>query len=196
MKAHQEAMEERLGRGEPAATVASVASFFLSRIDTQVDKLLDTMSDPRAKALRGRAAVASARLAYALWKETYAGPRWEKLRAAGARVQKPLWASTSTKDKSYPDVKYVEPLIGPFTVNTLPDETIAAFRDHGRVADTVELNLDGERRALADLESLGVSLRRVTGELVEEGIEKFNQPFDALLAALEEKRKALVPGRG
>ena len=106
-------------------------------------------------------------------------------------MQKPLWASTSTKDKAYPDVKYVEPLIGPFTVNTLPDETVDAFRDHGRVADTVELDLDRQRRALADLESLGISLKRVTDELVEEGIEKFNQPFDALLAALEVKRKSL-----
>jgi transaldolase len=192
MHAHLDALDARMGRGEPVATVASVASFFLSRIDTKVDKLLDGMTDPRAKAIRGMAAVASAKLAYALWKETYSGPRWERLRAAGARVQKPLWASTSTKDKAYPDVKYVEPLIGPFTVNTLPDETVDAFRDHGRVADTVELDLDRERRALADLESLGISLKRVTDELVEEGIEKFNQPFDALLAALEAKRKALT----
>jgi transaldolase len=192
MHAHLDALDARMDRGEPVATVASVASFFLSRIDTKVDKLLDGMSDPRAKAIRGMAAVASAKLAYALWKETYSGPRWERLRAAGARVQKPLWASTSTKDKAYRDVKYVEPLIGPFTVNTLPDETVDAFRDHGRVADTVELDLDRERRALADLESLGISLKRVTDELVEEGVEKFNQPFDALLAALEAKRKALI----
>jgi transaldolase len=192
MHAHLDALDTRVGRGEPLATVASVASFFLSRIDTKVDKLLDGMTDPRAKAIRGMAAVASAKLAYALWKETYSGPRWERLRAVGARVQRPLWASTSTKDKAYPDVKYVEPLIGTFTVNTLPDETVDAFRDHGRVADTVGLDLDHERRALADLESLGVSLKRVTDELVEEGIEKFNQPFDALLAALEDKRKALA----
>ncbi len=192
MHAHLDALDARMKRGEPVATVASVASFFLSRIDTKVDKLLDAMTDPRAKAIRGMAAVASAKLAYALWKETYSGPRWEKLRAAGARAQKPLWASTSTKDKAYPDVKYVEPLIGPFTVNTLPDETVDAFRDHGKVEGTVERDLDRERRALADLESLGVSLERVTDGLVNEGIEKFNQPFDALLAALDEKRKALA----
>ncbi len=192
MLAHLEALEARMARGEPLGTVASVASFFLSRIDTKVDKVLDAMADPRAEAIRGKAAVASAKLAYALWKETYSGPRWEALRAAGARTQKPLWASTSTKDKAYPDVKYVEPLIGPFTINTLPDETVDAFRDHGRVADTVELDLEGERRALAGLAELGISLDRVTAELVAEGIDKFIQPFDALLAALEEKRKALI----
>jgi len=179
--------------GAPLAEVASVASFFLSRIDSKVDKLLDGMKSTGhaedAAALRGTAAVASARLGYRMWKETYTGPRWEKLAAAGARVQKPLWASTSTKDDAYSDVKYVEALIGPHTVNTLPDETIEAFRDHGKVARTVEDDLDAQKRALERLEAVGVSMKTVTDELVAEGIEKFNQPFDALLEALGAKRE-------
>ena len=142
-----------------------------------------------AAALRGTVAVASARLAYRMWKETYSGPRWEKLRDAGARVQKPLWASTSTKDKTFSDVKYVEALIGPQTINTLPDETMEAFRDHGTVAVTVEDDLDRQAAYLEGLEAIGISLKQVTDELVAEGIEKFNEPFDALLAALDEKRK-------
>ncbi len=201
MEAHLQAMEDRKKKGESPAQVGSVASFFLSRIDVKVDKMLDAMKDrgehaEEAKALRGTAAVASARLAYQLWKETYAGPRWEALRAAGARVQKPLWASTSTKDPAYPDVKYVETLIGPQTVNTMPDETVDAFRDHGRVEDTVERDLEEQRSVLARLEKIGISMKQVTDELVDEGIEKFNQPFDELMEALEEKRKSLSGTRG
>jgi transaldolase len=200
MEAHLQAMEARVEAGKPPSEVASVASFFLSRIDVKVDKRLDDMKAAgehveEATALRGTAAVASARLAYRMWKGTYAGPRWEKLEKAGARFQKPLWASTSTKDPVYSDVKYVEALIGPHTVNTMPDETVEAFRDHGRVADTVEDDLDGQEKVLERLEAIGISVKRVTDELVDEGIEKFNQPFDALLAALEEKRKSLAAGR-
>ncbi len=199
MEAHLQAMETRLETGQPLADVASVASFFLSRIDVMVDKRLDAMKAAgdhaeEAAALRGTAAVASARLAYRMWKETYAGPRWEKLKNAGARFQKPLWASTSTKDPAYSDVKYVEALIGPHTVNTLPDETIEAFRDHGRVADTLENDLDGQKKVLERFEAIGISMKRVTDALVDEGIEKFNKPFDALMEALEEKRKALAAG--
>jgi transaldolase len=194
MEAHLQALELRREKGEPLGAVASVASFFLSRIDVMVDARLDAMETPEAKELRGRAAVASAKLAYELWKGTYAGPRWEALREAGARVQRPLWASTSTKDDAYSDVKYVEALIGPHTVNTLPDETVEAFRDHGKVEDTVELDLDAERAALDRLAALGIEIGPVADALVEEGIVKFVKPFDALLAALDEKRNLLAAG--
>jgi len=195
MQAHLRAMERRRDDGLPLAGVASVASFFLSRIDTQVDERLDEIAgtQPSAGSLRGQAAVASAKAAYRLWQETYTGPRWEALHAAGAQVQRPLWASTSTKDPSYPDTKYVEPLVGKQTVNTMPDATIDAFRDHGKVvADSVE---DGVAEALEvppKLAALGIDLDQVTAALVVEGIAKFEKPFDALLQNLEEKRAALA----
>jgi transaldolase len=128
-----------------------------------------------------------------MWKKTYSGPRWKALAEAGARVQKPLWASTSTKDDSYSDVLYVETLIGPHTINTLPDQTVDAFRDHGKVADTVEDDIDGQHRVLERLESIGISMKEVTDELVEEGVAKFVTPFDALVEALDQKRKLLSP---
>ena len=194
MEAHLAAMEERLEKGHAAAPVASVASFFLSRIDVMVDKMLDKMDNPKAKELRGEAAVASAKLAYQQWKERYGGERWEALAERGARVQKPLWASTSTKDDSYSDVKYVEPLIGPQTINTLPDETVDAFRDHGKVATTVEDGVDQAKKVMSGLKDLGIDIDEVTDKLVEEGIEKFNKPFDSLLDSLKEKSKALASG--
>ncbi len=197
IEAYFRAMEARLKRREPLKRVASVASFFLSRIDTKVDKTLDAMiaagrNADEARALRGRTAIANARLAYRMWKEMHAGGRWAPLEKAGARLQRPLWASTSTKDPKESDVKYIETLIGPHTVNTMPDETIAAFRDHGRVEDTLERDLDGARAVMDRLAALGIDIGRVTAELVDEGIDKFIQPFDALLAALEEKRRALA----
>jgi len=197
MEAHLDALEARHEAGKPLDAVASVASFFLSRIDTKVDGQLDAMrkkgeNAEKAAALRGKAAIASAKMAYARWKGVYAGSRWDALAAAGAKFQKPLWASTSTKDPAYPDVMYVEPLIGPHTVNTLPDVTIDAFRDHGRVAETVERDLEEAQRALAGLDALGISMTQVTDELVEEGVKKFIDPFDALLADLEEKKKSLA----
>lgn len=197
IEAYFGAMEARLKRREPLKRVASVASFFLSRIDTKVDKTLDAMiaagrNADEARALRGRTAIANARLAYRMWKEMHADGRWAPLEKAGARLQRPLWASTSTKDPKESDVKYIETLIGPHTVNTMPDETIAAFRDHGRVEDTLERDLDGARAVMDRLAALGIDIGRVTAELVDEGIDKFIQPFDALLAALEEKRRALA----
>ena len=197
MGAHLEALERRVGAGEDPGGVASVASFFLSRIDVMIDEKLDAMVEAgehaeEAAALRGRAAVASAKLAYRLWKGTYSGPRWQGLEAAGARVQKPLWASTSTKDPSYPDLKYVEPLIGPRTVNTMPDSTLDAFRDHGRAAVTVEEGLDEAENDLRRLAAIGIDLDRVTDALVEEGIEKFIKPFDSLLRTLEQERARLA----
>lgn len=196
MQAHQRALERRLADGLPLGGIFSVASFFLSRIDSMVDKQLDALDDARAAqaaALRGQAAVASARSAYRRWRQTYSGPRWERLAAAGAKVQKPLWASTSTKDESYPDTKYVEPLVGRQTVNTMPEITIEAFRDHGRVVpDSVEQGVEEAARVPARLAALGIELGTVTDALVEEGITKFQQPFDALLKNLKKKRAAFT----
>jgi len=197
IEAYWRALETRLAAGQPLDNVASVASYFLSRIDVKVDKVLDEMiargqNAAEAKALRARTAVANAKVAYALWKEMHASTRWQKLERAGARVQKTLWASTSTKDPTLSDVKYVEALIGPQTVNTLPDETIDAFRDHGRVAPTLEQNLADERSALERLAKLGINLDRVTDELVVEAVDKFVKPFDALLEALESKRQVAL----
>ena len=199
MEAHLNALENRVQRGESPSTVASVASFFLSRIDVLVDRTIDAMVEAgdraeRARTLRGRAAVASAKLAYQQWKSIYSGPRWEALAAAGARVQKPLWASTSTKDPVYPDVKYVEPLIGPQTINTLPEVTVAAFRDHGIAALTIEDNIEEERRVMDELAELGIDMTKVTDTLLDEGIQKFNKPFDSLMESLEAKRAALGSG--
>ena len=197
IEAYWRAMETRLAAGQPLANVASVASYFLSRIDVKVDKVLDEMAAKgqnaaEAKALRARTAVANAKLAYAMWKEMHASDRWKKLERAGARVQKTLWASTSTKDPTLSDVKYVEALIGPATVNTLPEETIHAFRDHGRVALTLEQDLPDERQVIERLRRIGIDIDRVTAELVEEGVAKFVQPFDALLETLEAKRQVAL----
>lgn len=195
MQAHQRALERRLTDGLPLGGVFSVASFFLSRIDSMVDKQLDALDGERraakAAALRGQTAVASAKSAYRRWQKYYSGPRWEKLAEVGAQVQKPLWASTSTKDPSYPDTKYVEPLVGRQTVNTMPEVTIEAFRDHGRVVpDSIEQGVDQAGQVPERLARLGVDLDKVTAALVDEGIAKFEQPFDALLNNLGEKRAA------
>ena len=191
------ALESRNGGGESIKGIASVASFFLSRIDVKVDKILDGLIASgdhieEAKALRGRAAIANAKLAYELWKEQFASERWKKLEKNGARIQKPLWASTSTKDPTESDVKYIEALIGPHTINTMPGETVEAFRDHGKVEATLERNLDDARAVMDRLQAIGVDLDRVTDELLQEGIEKFVKPFDGLIASLEEKRQSLA----
>lgn len=196
MQAHLNALERRHAEGLPLTGVASVASFFLSRIDTLIDRQLDAVTGDRAgdaKALRGETAIASAKSAHRLWREMYSGERWENLAAAGARVQKPLWASTSTKDPAYPDTKYVEPLIGEQTVNTMPEVTIEAFRDHGTVVPgSIEHGADQAGEVPAKLAALGIDLKSATEALVEEGIRKFEQPFDALLENLEGKRAALI----
>jgi transaldolase len=195
MQAHLRALERRHAESLPVAGVSSVASFFLSRIDTLIDKQLDAVGGEgaaAAAAVRGEAAVASARSAYRLWRGIYSGERWERLAAAGARVQRPLWASTSTKDPTYPDTKYVEPLIGEHTVNTMPESTIEAFRDHGAVVPgSVEHGVEEARAVPERLAALGIDLHAATDRLVEEGIAKFEQPFDALLENLEQKRSEL-----
>ncbi|HEU4641778.1 MAG TPA: transaldolase [Gemmatimonadaceae bacterium] len=192
-------LEDRARAGKPLDGIASVASFFVSRVDTEVDKriaaLLPSASPDAARrlqALQGRVAVANAKLAYALFREMFAGARWDALAAKGARVQRPLWASTSTKNPAYRDVMYVEDLIGPDTVNTMPPATIEAFRDHGVVARTVDTHLDEERALIAELESLGISLASVTDKLLVDGLASFQKSFDTLIARLEEKTRTLA----
>jgi transaldolase len=167
--------------------VASVASFFVSRVDTEVDRRLDAIGTPEALALKGRAAVANAKLAYQLFLSRFSGPRWQALAARGARVQRPLWASTSTKDPSLPDTLYVDELIGPDTVNTMPDATIDAFEDHGTVARTVDAGIDDAREVFAALERVGVDFADVTRVLEEEGVSAFVKSFDELIGTLRDK---------
>ena len=185
----------RAQQGEPLEHVASVASFFLSRIDVLVDPMLEERiqdggpaADTAAK-LRGQVAVASAKQAYQIYKEIFMGADFRRLAERGARTQRVLWASTSTKNPDYPDVKYVEALIGPDTVNTLPQETLDAYRDHGRPAPRLEEDLSEAEWVLRTLPELGIDIDRVTGQLVQEGIEKFNKPYDSLIQTLEGKRK-------
>ncbi len=194
-EAYLRALERRLAAGERIDRVASVASFFLSRIDTLVDELLQQrivpgrkpVAAPDLQDLLGKAAVANAKLAYQSFKRILAGERWKALATKGAQVQRMLWASTSTKNPAYRDLAYVEPLIGPFTVNTMPEKTIAAFRDHGVVDDTVERGLDEARRVMSDLGRLGIGFEQVTAQLENEGIQTFIAPFDAVMAQLRIK---------
>jgi transaldolase len=170
--------------------VASVASFFVSRVDTETDRRLEEIGTERALALRGKVAVANAKLAYEAFTKVFAGDRWEALVARGAKVQRPLWASTSTKNPAYPDVLYVDELIGPHTVNTMPDDTLHAFLDHGTVARTVDEDLDGAHRVVDDLAAVGVDLDDVTRTLEEEGVASFCKSFDELLTSLESKAQS------
>jgi len=172
--------------------VSSVASFFVSRVDNEVDARLDAIGTPEALALRGRAAVANAQLAYQLFTDQFSGARWEALADRGARVQRPLWASTSTKDPSYPDTLYVDTLIGPHTVNTLPDATLAAFEDHGTVARTVDADVDAAREVLDALARVGVDIGDVTHLLEDEGVASFQSSFDGLLDSLAAKAAAIA----
>jgi transaldolase len=171
--------------------ISSVASFFVSRVDTEVDRRLDEIGTPEALALKGRAAVAQAQMAYARFQEIFSGPRWEALAARGARVQRPLWASTSTKDPSLPDTLYVDTLIGPDTVNTMPEATIDAFCDHGTAARTVDADLGGAEQVLAQLADLGVDLADVAQVLEDQGVSAFTKSFDELLDALGAKAAEL-----
>lgn len=173
------------------APVHSVASFFVSRVDTEVDQRLEAIGTDEALALRGRAALAQAKLAYQLFRRRFSGPRWEALAARGARVQRPLWASTSTKNAAYPDTLYVDGLIGPDTINTLPEATIAAFEDHGTLATTIDTDVDDAQRTLDRLETIGVSMTDVGRTLEDEGVASFAKSFDDLLATLGAKRAEL-----
>jgi transaldolase len=174
--------------------ISSVASFFISRVDTEVDRRLDEIGTPAALALRGRAAVAQAQVAYQRFLATFSGPRWDALAARGARVQRPLWASTSTKNPAYPDTAYVDPLIGPDTVNTMPEETIEAFDDHGVVGRTIDAYPDEAEATLAALGEVGVDLADVAEVLEEQGVAAFAKAFDELIGALDAKSLELRAG--
>ncbi|MFT6290620.1 MAG: transaldolase [Ilumatobacter sp.] len=171
--------------------VASVASFFISRVDVEVDKRLNANGSDEALALRGKAAVAQGKLAYKLFTETFSGPRWEALTARGARVQRPLWASTGAKNPEYSDVLYVDELIGPDTINTLPDATMEAFADHGTVARRVDADVDQSEAVWAALPGVGVDMDEVAGQLEREGVASFITAFDELIEALEVKAAEL-----
>lgn len=197
-EAHLAALEERAARREPLAGVASVASFFVSRIDALADALLGELcanapSDEvreRAEALQGRVAIANAKLAYQDWRALVATPRWARLAALGARPQRLLWASTSAKNPRYRDVVYVESLIGPGTVDTVPPATFDAFRDHGLVRPTLEQDVPGARRTMDELAALGISIDAITDRLLDEGVRLFSEPFGKLLATIEARRAA------
>lgn len=178
-------------RSGDLSAVASVASFFISRVDTEVDRRLAAVGSAEALALQGRAAVANARVAYQLFLEAFSGPRWDALAARGAQVQRPLWASTSTKNPDYPDTLYVDTLIGPDTVNTIPDATLADFEDHGTVARTIDVDPDEARATLAAIADMGVDLAEVTTLLEAEGVSAFSKSFDELLAVLETRAAQL-----
>lgn len=180
-----EACSGELGR------VASVGSFFISRVDTEVDRRLEAIGSPEALALRGKAAVAQGKLAYRQFREKFSGPRWEPLAARGARVQRPLWASTSTKNPNYPDTLYVDNLIGPDTVNTLPDATIAAVADHGNLARTVDADVDQAQAVWQGLHDVGVDMDDVAKTLEAEGVASFAKSFEELLSALSTKASEL-----
>ncbi len=173
--------------GADLSKVASVASFFISRVDSEIDKRLDAIGTLEALELRGKAAVAQGKLAYRLFRQTFNGPRWDALAARGARVQRPLWASTSTKNPAYPDTLYVDELIGPDTVNTLPDATLEAFDDHGTLARRVDVDVADAADAWRCLTAVGVDLDDVAAKLERDGVESFQKSFDELLAALSVK---------
>jgi transaldolase len=194
--AYQQGLSRRAAEGKPFASVASVASFFLSRIDTAVDKLLDGLAgrgQPAARALRGKAAIASACRAYEIYEDVTAEPAWQALADRGARPQRLLWASTSTKDPAYSPIKYVEELVVPGTVNTMPLETINAYRRLGRPELTLERHLADASDVREGLERLDVDLEGVAQQLEREGVAKFVEPFDKLQKWLEDQRRSQRP---
>ena len=186
--AYIEGLEQRVAAKKPVDRVASVASFFLSRIDSNVDPKLDKLGTDAAKALRGQAAIANAAHAYEIYEELIASPRWQALAKAGARPQRLLWASTSAKDKSFSPIKYVEELIGPNTVNTAPLETINAYRQSGKPQLTLKKHIAASKGIRDGLNKLGIDLENVARELEQEAVKKFVEPFDKLQGWLEERR--------
>jgi transaldolase len=192
--AYLRGLTARADAGEPLRQIASVASFFLSRIDTKADAQL-----PEGSPLRGQVALASARVAYQRYVAKFAGPEWERLLALGAKPQRPLWASTGTKNPAYSDVLYVAQLIGPSVINTMPEQTLQAFADHGDVARTLDADPDGAMHVLADAEAAGIDLGGITGELEREGVQSFCDSYGQLLECIDGKLEALMlrpqPGR-
>lgn len=200
-KAYIRALERRVADNKELNSVASVASFFISRIDVLADQLLyhrmlpgkDDKTTHQVKSLLGKLAVASGKLAYQSYKKIFSGDKWEALIQKNARVQRPLWASTSTKNPDYYDACYVEPLIGKNTVNTMPDDTIVAFADHGKIVeDSVEKDIEEARKSFEMVEELGISMNYVTKRLEDEGIQKFIDPFNVLLDSIGKKRERFL----
>jgi transaldolase len=191
MEAYLVALEQRRARREPMDRVASVASFFVSRVDTKLDPLLAGAQDPAVRALKSTIAIANALAAYEAFRQVFRGPRWEALARQGARLQRPLWASTSTKDPSLPDIYYVEALVAPDTVNTMPPETLAAYRDHGHPALRFEQALPEAKRRLATLANAGIDLEAATRELELEGVRKFAAAHAAVVNRVGQKAMAL-----
>jgi len=196
VEAYLRGLEDLVARGGNPGRIASVASFFVSRIDTAVDKLLDARIDQTRDnaehgaltSIRGKVAIANAKLAYQRYKRLFAGPRWEALRAKGARTQRLLWASTGTKNPEYSDVLYVEELIGPATINTMPLATMDAFRDHGKIRASLEEDRPAARQVLKTLERLGISLDEVTDKVLDDGVQLFADAMDKVFSAIALKR--------
>ena len=185
-------LEQAVAAGRDISRLASVASFFVSRVDTEVDSRLDKIGTPEAAAMRGKAAIANARLAYELYEERIATPRWQALLAAGAKVQRPLWASTSTKDPAFEDTMYVVELVAPDTVNTMPEATLRATADHAKLrGDTVRGTYDASRQVFADLAQLGISYDDVVQVLEDEGVDKFAVSWNEYLGTIEAKMGAV-----
>jgi transaldolase len=202
MQAYLDALEQRVAAGQPIERLASVASFFVSRVDTLVDALLeekiaashgDDTTQERLRGLRGTAAIANAKLAYARFREIFEGDRFRRLKEHGARLQRPLWASTGTKNPAYSDVLYIEQLIGPDTINTLPQATLEAFEEHGQVRRTLDDGLDEARATMDGLQQAGIDLDAVTQQLEDEGVASFTASYNELIAVVEQKRQALQP---
>jgi transaldolase len=199
-RAYIAALAARRAAGQPIDRIASVASFFVSRVDTLVDKLLDekiaatgdTTQRGWLESLKGKAAIANARIAYQAFERLFSGAEWDALAAAGADVQRPLWASTSVKNPAFPDTMYVDELIGPYTVNTMPRPTIAAFLDHGAVERTIDKDISGAYKTMEDLAAAGIEIDAVTAQLEEEGIASFAKSYDSLLAGVASKRSQLA----
>jgi transaldolase / glucose-6-phosphate isomerase len=191
MEAYLRGLEHRMHRGESIDHIASVASFFVSRVDTLIDSFLEERGGPVN--LKGKAAVANAKIAYQRFEEVFSAERFKRMATKGARVQRPLWASTSTKNPNYPDTMYVTPLIGPNTVNTMPMETIEAFRDHGEVdCEAIRKGLDEAYQVMKELKAAGIDMKAVTDQLTKEGVEKFTKSLHTLLEAIAEEERSLV----
>ena len=197
--AYMRGLEDRIARGEPIDGIFSVASFFVSRVDTEVDKRIDAMiktakggDADRFRLLKGRAAIASARMAYRLFTRKFSEPRWKALAGKGGRVQQPLWASTSVKNPEYRDVMYAEELIGPDTIDTMPPKLIEAFRDHGVIERTVDRRLGAAEGVIREIEAVGIPMKDVTDTLLREGLARFQKSFDSLTEGISTKMSALA----
>jgi transaldolase len=205
MDAYLAGLERRAAAGQPLADIFSVASFFVSRVDSKVDKAIDAAiaarpaGDPARAELersRGRAAIANARLAYVRFREVFGSSRFQALKSRGANLQRPLWASTSTKNPNYPDTLYVDELIGADTVNTMPPQTLAAYNDHGRLEVTIDHDVDGARALFSRLPALGIPIDRLIDELEAEGVAAFEKSYQSLLETLETKRREMAAAHG